>query len=204
MRERLEAIWNGFNDREKRLVGIMLAVGVACVVVLPMYLLSSSIAALEDENEEIVAVMRDIERAAPRLAEREAARRAAESRYDRPAIALSSLLEREAGQEQVTISATTNQPEVQQGNYRRRHVRATIPNTSLRPIVHLMNALEAQPFPIALERIHMDHFAPGEDRYNVELGVITYDRQGAPAADARPSTRPQPAGRAGPPAPTTP
>jgi hypothetical protein len=93
---------------------------------------------------------------------------------------------------------------VQEGSFRRRHVRASFPGTGLRAAVKLMNSLEASQYPIALERIHIDHFAPSEDRYNVELGVITYDRQrAAPGAGAAPATpaRPQPAGRAGPPTP---
>lgn len=202
MRARLEEAWNGLNDREKRLVGIMGVVFGALAIVLPMYLLSTSISALEDENEEIATVMRDIERAAPQLAEREAARRAAEARYDIQAPALSSLLEAQSRDQQMTINAVTNQPEVQEGRFRRRHVRASFPGTGLRAAVKLMNALEASQYPIALERVHIDHFAPGEDRYNVELGVITYDRQGAAeGAAAAPPPRPQPAGHAGPPTP---
>jgi hypothetical protein len=202
MRARLEAAWAGFNDREKRLVGVMGVVFALLVIFLPMYLLSTSIAALEDENEEIATVMRDIERAAPQLAEREAARRAAEARYDVQAPALSSLLEAQSRDQTMAINAVTNQPEVQEGRFRRRHVRASFPGTGLRAAVKLMNSLEASQYPIALERVHIDHFAPGEDRYNVELGVITYDRQG-PAEGAAPTTpaRPQPAGRAGPPTP---
>ncbi len=202
MRARLEAAWAGLNDREKRLVGLMGVVFAALAIFLPMYLLSTSISALEDENEEIATVMRDIERAAPQLAEREAASRAAEARYDIQAPALSSLLEAQSRDQSITINAVTSQPEVQEGRFRRRHVRASFPGTGLRAAVKLMNSLEASQYPIALERVHIDHFAPGEDRYNVELGVITYDRTG-PAAGAEPATpaRPQPAGRAGPPTP---
>ncbi len=202
MRARLEAIWAGFNDREKKLVGLMLVIFAVIVVVLPMYLLGTSIASLERENDDISAIVRDIERAAPQLAEREALRRASEARYDVQAPALSSLLEAQSRDQSMTISAVTNQPEVQEGSFRRRHVRASFPGTGLRAAVKLMSSLEASPYPIALERIHIDHFAPGEDRYNVELGVITYDRQGASDADAgvRPA-RPQPEGRAGPPTP---
>jgi hypothetical protein len=201
MRGRLEQSWASLNDREKKLVGLMGAVAAVLVIFLPMYLLGTSIAALEAENEQFVVVMRDIERAAPRLAEREAERAAAEARYDVQAPALSSLLEAQSREQQVTINAVTNQPEVQEGRFRRRHVRASFPGTGLRGVVKLMNALESSPYPIALERIHIDHFAPGEDRYNVELGVITYDRQGGGTDAGVPAARPQPAGRAGPPTP---
>jgi len=201
MRARLEAAWVGLNDREKRLVTIMGVVFAACAIFLPMYLLSASIADLERENEQIATVMRDIERAAPQLAEREAARTAAEARYDVQAPALASLLEAQSSAQGLTINAVTNQPEVQEGRFRRRHVRASFPGTGLRSVVKLMTSLEASQYPIALERVHVDHFAPGEDRYNFELGVITYDRQGGAPDAGVPAARPQPAGRAGPPTP---
>jgi hypothetical protein len=201
MRARLEQAWAGLNDREKKLVGLLGAVAIVLAIFLPMYLLGTTISALEDENEAIVSVMRDIERAAPRLAEREAARAAAEARYDVQAPALSSLLEAQSREQQLTINSVTNQPEVQEGRFRRRHVRASFPGTGLRAVVKLMNSLEASQYPIALERVHVDHFAPGEDRYNVELGVITYDRQGGGTDAGVPAARPQPAGRAGPPTP---
>lgn len=201
MRARLEAAWTGLNEREKKLVGLMGVVFAVCALGLPMYLLSSSIAALKRENDQIVSVMRDIERAAPRLAEREAARRAAEARYDVQAPALSSLLEAQSRELGLNINAVTNQPEVQVGRFRRRHVRASFPGTGLRPVVKLMTALEASQYPLALERIYVDHFAPGEDRYNVELGLITYDRQGGASDAGVPSGTPQPPGRAGPPSP---
>ena len=47
MRERLEASWAGFNDREKRLVGVLGLVAFLLVVLMPVYLLSSAISALE-------------------------------------------------------------------------------------------------------------------------------------------------------------
>jgi hypothetical protein len=108
-----------------------------------------------------------------------------------------------ASREAVTLAEVTNQPEVEEGRFRRRHVRAEIANASLRTAVRFMSAVESEPYPIALERIHVQHFTAGEDRFNVEIGVITFDRTGSssgspdagvPAASA-PADRP---GRAGP------
>jgi len=201
MRTTLEATWAGFNDREKKLVGLMTTVFATCVVVVPMYMLNRAVASLETENDAIIAVIDEIHDAAPRLAEREAAARSAEARYNVQAPALASLVEAQSRDLTVTFNAVTNQPEVQQGNFRRRHVRASFPATGLRAVVKLMNSLESSPYPIGLERIHFDHFAPGEDRYNVELGVITYDREGGEAEAAAPAARPLPTGQAGPPTP---
>jgi hypothetical protein len=206
MRDRLEQVWAGFNEREKRLVGTLGVIAALLVVLLPVYLLSSAISALEEDNEAIVTVLRDIDRAGPELAQREAEAAAAERRYDVRAPALGSFVEAQCGEFGVSIQSVTNQPEVQQGRFRRRHVRASLPNSGLRAAVKLITSLEAAPYPIALERIHVEHFTAGEDRFNVEIGVITFDRTsgGAGASDTDagvPAARPQPEGHAGPPAP---
>lgn len=204
--ERLRATWEGFNDREKRLVAIMGVVAAFIVVLMPIYLMESAIGEIEAESDEIGSVLRDIDRARDRLAEREAERRAAEARYEHRAPELGTFLEAKAGEQHLTLAQVTNQPEVQEGRFRRRHVRASIPGTDLRHAVRLLTEIENAPYPVALERIHVEHFTEG-DRYNLEVGVITYDRsaataEGATAGEgARSGGTPQPAGRAGPPSP---
>jgi hypothetical protein len=203
MRERLEATWAGFNDREKRLVGVLAVVACLLVVLLPVYVLSSEIAAAEETNQALELVLRDIGRAGPQLAARAAQAEAAERRYDVRAPALGSFLEAECGRHEVAIQSVTNQPEVQEGRFRRRHVRAQLPGTGLRAVVHLLTDIEAATYPIALERIHVEHFNAGEDRFNFEIGVITYDRAASTSGDAPDAgtARPQAPGHAGPPAP---
>jgi hypothetical protein len=205
MQGRLEQIWTGFNDREKKLVGALGAIAAVLVILVPVYLLSSAISALEADNDAIVTVLRDIDRAGAELALREAEAAAAERRYDVRAPALGSFVEAQCGEFGVTIQSVTNQPEVQEGRFRRRHVRASLPNAGLRAAVKLITSIEAAPYPIALERIHVEHFTAGEDRFNVEIGVITYDRMsggtGDADADAGVPARSQPEGHAGPPAP---
>jgi len=204
MRERLEAAWAGFNEREKRLVGVLGIVAALIVVLAPAYAASVSIASLEEDNQALELVLRDIGRAGPQLAARAAEREAAERRYDVHAPALGSFLEAECSHHEVAIQSVTNQPEVQEGRFRRRHVRAQLPGAGLRAVVHLLTDIEAASYPIALERIHVEHFNPGEDRFNFEIGVITYDRvaaAGAGAAADAGTARAQPPGHAGPPAP---
>jgi hypothetical protein len=205
VRERLEQTWAGFNEREKRLVSVLGLVAALLVVMMPVYLLSSAIGALEEDNDAIELVLRDIGRAGPRLVQREAEEAAAEARYDVRAPALGSYLEAQCGAEGVAIQSVTNQPEVQEGRFRRRHVRAQLPGANLRAAIHLLTSIEDATYPIALERIHIEHFNAGEDRFNFEIGVITYDRTGVGGAaagqDAGVPARPQPPGHAGPPAP---
>jgi hypothetical protein len=165
---------------------------------------SQAIAEIEEDNQEIVDVLAEIGSAHGRLEARARERAIAEARYDVRAPALASFLEATASRESVTLTEVTNQPEVEEGRFRRRHVRAEIGNASLRTAVRFMSALESEPYPIALERIHLEHFATGEDRFNLEVGVVTFDRSGASSPDAGVPAAPAAAdrpGRAGPPAP---
>ena len=210
----LMAQWEGLNEREKTLVRALGGVAVALVVLLPAYMLSTAIGELETESEEIAAVLSEIARADARLAEREAERAASEARYATRAPELGTFLEGRASARAMTIASVTSEPEQQEGRFRKRLVRASFPGATLRQAVRLMTDVESAPYPLALERVHVDHPQEG-DRFNVELGVVTYDRTsvaadggvpaGPSAASAAPNARVQPPGaagvRAGPPPP---
>lgn len=204
MRERLSAAWVGLSERERRLVTLLGIVAVAVSIFLVVYLPSQAIAAIEDDNEEIVEVLADIGAASVRLDERERAAAIAEARFDVRAPALASFLEATASREAITLAEVTNQPELEVGRFRRRHVRAEIANASLRTAVRFMSAVESEPYPIALERIHVQHFTAGEDRFNVEIGVITFDRSGSSSPDAGVPSASAPADRPGRAGPTLP
>lgn len=180
--ESLRQAWENLTERERRLVGLLGFAAGVLVVLLPFYLLQTAILALETENEEIAIVLRDIDRAEARIAAREAEAVAAEARYRTRAPELGSFLEARSAARELTIGSVTNQPEIQEGEFRRRHARAQFQQSGLWAAVRLMEDIEGSEFPMALERVYVDHFATG-DRFSVELGVITYDRS-APAADA--------------------
>lgn len=206
MRDRLQQIWTGFTERERRLVGMLGVVFALVILFLVFYIPSSAIAALEEDNDEMARVLDEIAAAEDRLAARAAEAEAAERRYDRRAPALGSFVEARATENGATVQQVTNQPEVEEGRFRRRHVRATLPNVNLRSTMHLLTELESSEYPIALERIHVEHFAAGTDQFNVEIGVITFDRTGAAAAatdspDAGTPAAPRTGGLAGPPPP---
>lgn len=201
--DRIRAYSDGLNDRERRLLGALGVVFALIVVVLPLYLVSSSISDIEEENRQISQVLRDIGRARGTLAQRQAEREAAQARYQQAAPPLGSFLEARATEQELSLREVTDQPEKVVGDFRRRNVRATLPSVGLRNVIKLLTSIENSRFPVAVERIQIEHFRSGEDSYNVQIGVIAYDAQ-EPAAsegtDMRGETSMR-AGRAGPPAP---
>lgn len=199
----LGAYWENLTDRERILLGILGGVAATLIVLLPVFLLSTAISDLEEENEEITSALRTIQRSRARLAAQRAERAAADQRYGRQAPSLGSFLEAKAGeQEGLAISDVQHEPERQEGEFRIRHTRARFQGTGLRPAIRLLAAIENSRYPVAIERIHVDHHQTG-DRYNFQIGVLAFDRPAAEGgADAGvPAASGAGAGRAGPPAP---
>ena len=194
----LRRAWENLNERERRLVSLLGAVLAALVVFLVVYGSTTAIEDAEAESDQIETVLNDIARAKNRLRARETERRSAARRYETPAPPLGSFLESQARTAGLTVREVNDQPEKVSGGFRRRNVRATIPGVGLRPTVDLMANIVQSPYPVAIERIQIEHFQAG-DRYNVQLGVLAYDRQGRAGAQARVGERP--AGAAGPPSP---
>lgn len=195
------AAYENLNERERKLVALLGAVSVALVVFLPVWLLTSSISDIRAENEAIREALRDIAQHGSELAEWEQQRAAAERRYDTKAPPLGSFLEakaREAGYDRPL--EVTDQPERVEGDFTRRNTRASLPGVGLREAIEMMTAVKNSAYPVAIERLHIEHYQAG-DRYNVQLGVITFDRnepRGGGDEEERPARRSK---RPGPPAP---
>lgn len=200
----VRSAFDNLNARERKLVGLLGAIAGAVIVFLPLFMIASAISDIEDENTEIRSVLRDIARAETQLAALRAEREAAERRYDTPAPPLGSFLEaksREAGYDRPL--EVTEQPERVEGGYTRRHVRASLPGVGLRTAVDMLTEVRNSPYPVAVELLQIEHFQAG-DRYNVEVGVIAFDRasrgRSSDDDDDEPSMSPR-GNRAGPPAP---
>ena len=195
--------FENLNERERKLVMVLGAVLGVVVVFLPIWLLTSSVSDIEEENEQIREALRDISQHGGQLAEWEAQRDAAERRYQTPAPPLGSFLEakaREAGYDRPL--EVTDQPEKVESGFTRRNTRASLPAVGLRTAIDMMTAVENSPYPVAIERLHVEHYQTG-DRYNVQLGVVAFDKNrpsgGAPAEGGAPARGTK--GRPGPPPP---
>ncbi len=199
MTESARRAYENLNERERLLVTALAGVLAMLLVGVPFYLLTTSISNLEDENQEVRTVLRELGQARGRLEGREAAREASARRYRTPAPPLGSFLEAKAGLQELTLREVTDQPEKVVGEFRRRELRATLPNVGLRAVIRMLTDIENSPFPVSVSRLHFEHFRSG-DRYNVKVGLIAYQTEGA-TEDTASSTRPREGHRAGPPSP---
>jgi type II secretory pathway component PulM len=198
--ESLRGSWEGLNERERRLVGLMGLTLVGLVIFGIFYLSQSAVTEVEEENQQLESALADIGRARARLEERAAEREAAERRYTTKAPSLGSFVEASARENELTLREVVDQPEEVSGRYTRRAVNVQLPNVNLRPIVDLMAAIENSPYPVAIEQIQVEHFQAG-DQYNVKLGVVAYDRAGTEGGGPTKNAPSRPVRGAGPPRP---
>ncbi len=183
LRYKLQAYWNNLNDREKRIMAAMGVVLALFVLMMPVLVMTSSNASLEEENNRLQMLLDDIATQRGRLLRAAKEKRQAKARYRLKTPPLGGFLENLAGEQGLTIRELSDQPEKTFGKYTRRSVRITIPRVGLSPIIHLMSAVESSRYPVAIERIELDHFTDG-DQYTLKLGVVTFDRVGALAAES--------------------
>ncbi len=196
--------WDGLNPRERLFHAILGAIAALMIVVTPVYFLNESISDLEEDNARISAALRNISRSRGRIAAQQAEQAARDARYALGAPGERWLPE-QVQSHQLTFSQVRQEPARQAGRFRIHNTRVSFQRVGLRPTTLLLADLENSRYAIAIERIHIDHHQPG-DSYNVEVGVLAFERQGrSPDAGVpRPSTRPLPRGprtAAGPPPP---
>ena len=172
--------FDNLNERERRLVSVLGIALCVFVVGLPLALSSMAISDLADENRELSDVLRDVQRARGLLTQRQAERIATERIYDQVAPSLGSFLEEQAREVGLTVRELNDQPDKVVAAFRRRHTRVTLPGVGLRAVVDLMAAVETSGYPVAIEQLQVEHFQTG-DRYNVRLGVITFERSAPPS-----------------------
>lgn len=197
--------WENLTERERRLLGLLGAVAGALVVLLPLYLFTASISDLEEDNARITAALRRIQHSRGRLAQQQAERAAAELRYARQPPALGSFLEAKAGeQEGLTISDVQREPDRDEGRFTIHHTRARLQGVGLRAAIRMLAGIKNSRYPVAIERIHVDHMREG-DVYNFQIGVLAFEREGGSADAGVPRGRggddDDDDGRAGPPDP---
>ncbi|MEM7607594.1 MAG: hypothetical protein AAF411_19750 [Myxococcota bacterium] len=201
MLDRISSAFAGLNERERKLLALLGAVFVALLIFLPVYLVTSSITAMAEENDAIVDVLDDIADERPKLAQREAERAAAAARYRRSAPPLGSYLETQARDQELTLREVNDQPEKEVGDFTRRVTRAEFQRVGLRPVVKMLTSIVNGRFPIAIERLKIENYrgsTEGEAQYNVEVGIVTYERQSEEDGDEDEESGPRRGGRAGP------
>ncbi len=173
---------DNLNERERRLLLAMGSVAFVLFTIVPLYVLNASISNIEEENAEIVQVMRDIGKARARLDVAKREREAIAQRFTSEGEPLGSLLEEHASQKGLEGLDVNDQPKLQMGEYVRRSVRASLPRVQLKPFIEMLADIKNSNHPVALEKIQIDGARSSGER-SVRFTVNAYDRAGAEIAE---------------------
>ena len=168
--------YDDLTERERRLVALLGAVLVAIIVLLPLFFMTTAVADMETENEELRAVMREIEQARPRLARIAAENEANTERYGNRAPALGGYVEQRAQAYGLSLREINDQPELALGNYMRRGVRVRIPDVGIDSVLQMLRDIDRSEYPVAVSRLQIDRYRDAGN-FNVEVGVSAYDKQ---------------------------
>lgn len=175
--ERARDTWESLNDRERRMLSILGAVFAALLFLLPPVMLGMGNASIKSDNDELRAVLDQLAMQHARLAHLAEERKNADKRYRNKTPSLGTFIEGKAKEQGLTLQEVTDQPEKVVGNYLRRSVTVSLGQVGLSPVINLLSSLVESPHPVAIDKIQIDHFQPG-DQYNVRLGIVTYDYKG--------------------------
>jgi hypothetical protein len=148
------------------------------VVSLPVLLMISTNTRIEEENEQLQKLGNKIASQKEKFSQMTRDKRITEMRYKQKAPALGGFLESLAKEQKLTIREVTDQPEKAFGAFRRRNARVFVNSAPLSPLINLMSAIETSRYPLAIEHIQLEHYQSG-DNYQLKLGVVTYDKEGA-------------------------
>jgi general secretion pathway protein M len=191
IRERLERL----DDRERRLLGVALAVALLGVVLLPP---AALFAVLHSRRSEVDAVREAITAIGDNAAviERGKAERSAiAERYARPAPQLQAFLAKLASEAGVEIPESQDRQAVPRGKrFEERSTKVTLRKVGMLKLVKFLERIEQSGYPVKITQINVRKRGSEPDSYDVDLVVSAFDRKaepkpalvdaGAPAASA--------------------
>lgn len=171
--EQFTQFWTKLSAREQKLMAILGGVALLMVFALPLFILSNTIESTREENSTLQALLNTMEKDSAKLRTQRAKEEAAKARYKEDVPVLASYVESAAKSfAGLNVSEITEQPQIEEAGFLKKHVRVKIPNVDLKTSLKFIHELENSPSPIALERIHIDHYGTV---YNLQIGLISYE-----------------------------
>jgi general secretion pathway protein M len=183
---------NKLDERERKLLVVLGGVlGALLVLVLPIALVST-LSTKQDENDDIRAVLSEIEDSRSMINERKARHSAVLAKYASPAPPLAGFIEQSAKHHTLTAADTQDKPDTPHGKlYTERFTVVKMHKISMLPFVEMLQEIETSGHPVAVTRLNIKPRPSEPDQYETEVGISAYDRKDTkPAASASPSAAP--------------
>jgi general secretion pathway protein M len=183
IRERLDRL----EDRERRLLGIALAVAVAGALLLPPVALAAVVHGKRGEVEDIQAAVQSILAEEESIAQSRAERAAITERYSRPAPQLQAFLARLASEASVEIPESQDRQVVPRGKrFDERSTKITLRKVGMLKLSRFLEKIVTSGHPVRITQIDIRKRGTEPDSYDVDMIVSAFDRKAPEKTAAAP------------------
>lgn len=183
LRDRLERL----EDRERRLLGILVLVFVGLSIVAVPVGLAALLGSKQTDNDEIRSAIQEIQASREALRKRAAERERVLERYAHPAPPLAGFLDKLAKENGIEIPESQDRANVPHGKkYEERSTKIVLRRLGMLNLVKFMERVEQAGHPVSISRLNIRKRGTELDSYDVEMVVSAFDRK--PEANAEPTS----------------
>jgi len=177
----------GLEERERRLLGILVAMVVGALVLLPPAALYALVHSRKSEVDEIREAIQAIEDERDTVERAKAGKGAIEQRYASPAPPLAAFLARIASEAGVEIPESQDRQAVPHGKrFDERSTKITLRKVGLLKLVKFLEKIEHSGHPVRISQFDIRKRGSEPDSYDVDLVVSAFDRKAEPKAAKTP------------------
>ncbi|MGH7440456.1 MAG: hypothetical protein ACRENE_32600 [Polyangiaceae bacterium] len=165
------------NARERRLVELLGAIGVAVLVLAVPFGLEAWIHSARSDNDDLRQALADVQDARVRVREQQTRKDAVAARYAHKAPPLAGYLEQTARQEKLEVTESTPLPDVPHGKrYVEHGSNVRLKKTGMLALSKFLEDIEKSGMPLSVSRLNVRKRSGENDSYDVEAAVASFDR----------------------------
>jgi general secretion pathway protein M len=176
----------GLEDRERRLLGILVAMVFGAIVLMPPVALYALVHSRKSDVEEIREAIQAIEDERETVERAKAGKGALEQRYASPAPPLAAFLARLASEAGVEIPESQDRQAVPHGKrFEERSTKITLRKVGLIKLTKFLEKIVRSGHPVRLSQFDIRKRGSEPDSYDVDLVVSAFDRKPEPKTAAK-------------------
>ncbi len=174
------------EDRERRLLSVLVALVLGAFVLLPPVALYALVHSRRGDVDEIREALQAIEDERETIERAKAGKGAIEQRYASPAPPLAAFLARLASEAGVEIPESQDRQAVPHGKrFEERSTKITLRKVGLLKLVKFIEKIEQSGHPVRVSQFNIRKRGSEPDSYDVDLVVSAFDRKAEPKAPAK-------------------
>jgi type II secretory pathway component PulM len=182
----LKGSWERLSQRERSMVGGLVAVVVVGVVILVGYIIASGLEELEENNEATRKALRDIEQNKDSFVVQRQRLAALEVRISRTPVELNRFLETAASAAGISIAESGEMQPVQGDRYTQRGMEIKLRKVNIEQLAKFMKEIETSQQLVQITSLSVNTRWNQHEELDVEMTVSTYERrEGGGKGDSR-------------------